>query len=117
MILPEVNCMSKSKSAFGKPSGPAGKALTDRTLQVYNWRTGRWDPLPGRKEIALGQPADHLSLDGVLRLRIQADQGPLAVRMPTVEAAGFLPEGGTARLAPGFSFPGGPAGVMGVALP
>lgn len=96
----------------GKPGGPGRKALTDQTLHLYNWRTGAWDALRGRKEIRLERPADYVSATQVVRLRITADQGPITARLPEVEASGFLPEGGTAAVTPGSA---GPA--AGVGLP
>lgn len=98
---------------FGRPGEPLRKALTDRTLQIYNWRTGMWDPLPGQKEVRLDRPADYLSSGQVARLRVTADQGPILVRLPQVEASGFLPEGGAAAVAPGSTLPGAGVGVPG----
>lgn len=78
----------------GKPSAPPRKALTGRTLQVYNWSTGQWDPLPGEKTIAIPRPDDHLS-GNVLRLRVNADEGPVIIRTPTLEAGGTVAQGST----------------------
>lgn len=73
--------------------GRPPRALTEETLQIYNWETRSWDALPGRMKVAIPDPARYVSPDLVVRVRFTSGEWTLLVRPPTVEVRGTLPHG------------------------